>query len=379
MGNHGALMVNPRLFHNYLKEYKQAELALIQARTSLPIAFNDNLPISVSGKDMKRMYITMAIAAWRLLQELQKRGHNHLPSHDWDVTYGEYSAENWHRALCLARFALRERSDSRKKTEGKTRQVNAEKDKAWKPVYLDADDFSGLPLNDDKSKESEFDIARAKLEMALMYDEEYSMLDAEDLDKIDLDDISQQDQELENTVQRLPARVNASATKAVRSLRAPMSKSEVIAFCKSQSKKVRVLWSPEDIDRMRKAVDTSTRQQGVSDLLELGRMQEEGEESAANVNAVPTEDAGDESKRLSLLEIKQAMTSITAPLPDYEKACEWAGVDPETRKIETQIARSQGLTLKFWQPQGAVLPEFSNSIWLVVLVSQATGCCAIYL
>ncbi|KAH8803319.1 hypothetical protein F5884DRAFT_888529 [Xylogone sp. PMI_703] len=318
--------VSNKGFHAVLRDLKESERAILEPR------------------DIRIAYLSYILISYRLIALL---GNEHAPS-TGDDRVSNISIENWNRGYALAKFCLRERSDSRSKMN--VRAPSAVKDLAIAPKYLEEKDFARMvdaDANDTTNTENDFNSYRDHFEEQAG-DEDSDQEWEETLDNVDVGAL-EETEKLFMVV--LPSAVNHSTSRGVRSQRAKLTLKEASDFCNKAAASVSVLWGEDDIAQMRRqSVATDAGDGGeannVSEVITLGTMIGLAEEA---------HDGGLEEKvNQSLLHIKETMPSNSAELPSYLEACQWAGLDPHDPQIRGSIGdKGESLQARFWQPQTA--------------------------
>jgi hypothetical protein len=384
VGAKACLIIN-RTFHSTLRDMKDAEWTIIAAPGTIPLNFK---AAGLKGNDPRLMYLNYTCAVLRLMAE----AGDHIPDDDPEVAgkFRGYTPENWNRGLLFTKFCLREAGLSRTKTVGtKSRSTSSAKDTIADLEFLTDEDFATMledPVEGADNDENQYNFfnARQALEDAIQDDESGDEVADIKFPKMDdLKDLDAHDAELAKVfTTRLPAAVNASLSRQVRSQRQLISKQETFAFCQGLQRRFVVKWGAERIDEIR-ALDASITNCNMQDqVITLGhQIGVEPQEGSDEVEA-DLDDAAQELVHRAALDIKATMTQNSAPPPDYMEACNWCNVDPNTRRFiacpEYDDDESLPQTyLKFWQPLGTYSsPDSSrtSTASMLITVQRPTSC-----
>lgn len=384
VGAKACLIIN-KTFHSTLRAMKDAEWTIIVSPGTIPLNFK---PVGLKANDPRLMYLNYTCAVLRLMAE----AGDHIPDDDPEVagTFRGYTPENWNRGLILAKFCIRESGASRMKTATKSRSTSSAKDTIADLEFLTDEDFATMledPVEGADNDENRYNFfnARQALEDAIEDDESEDEAAPEvRCPKVkDLKDLDAHDADLAKVfTTRLPAAVNASLSRQVRSQRQLISKQETFAFCQGLKRRITINWGSEDIDRIRSS-DASTSSRNMQDkVISLGQQIAKEQQEGTEDEGGDLDDAAQELVHKAALDIKATMTQNSAPPPDYLEACDWCGVDPNTRRFvacpEYEDDDSLPQTyLKFWQPLGKYSPPDSSrtgTASMLIIVQRPTSC-----
>jgi hypothetical protein len=349
-----------KTFHNTVKDLKDAEWAIILSGDPIPLDFKET---GLKPSDSRIMFLNWISAVIRLMVAADE----HMPDNDpvFSGTLRGYTPENWNRGLVLAKYLIRESGESRTKpaASGKSRALSAANDQIADLEFLTDEDFKTIldnPTGDDEDVDEHnfFNCAR-RLEEAIEEDED-SGTELPDVTLETLQGSDAHDAELAKVFTiRLPAAVNSSLSRKVRSKRALLTKKETLAFCQGLKKQTIINWGAEEVDHMRSS-DTNSSSGRV---MRLGLQMENEPEPGIDQDDDETYDAAtQELVHKAALHIKATMTRNSAPFPNYLDACDWCGVDSNTRRFVACMEDEDDETLpevnlKFWQPISKRFPR----------------------
>lgn len=307
------------------------------------------------AKAKTAIYVNFAVAAHGLLQQKTKTAHGtgEFPCAGYDERpspgrFLGYEFEDWNRAVWTLKLAAYQANDSRKSTANdvNARNISARNNIAMLPYVLTAEDKTTLveddalsDVSDDKdtpeqkSRKRQYRLHKAvqKMEACFSLDDvpedTRALLTSEDVDS------GLFKEHAENLEKRLNKLFGTAHSSQAREERPQVAKSEVLRFMWDQSRNVRVLWSPDDCNRVRSEAAKGLEASAFSDLLELSDMQSKSAEDATAGEPDDDEKTLDERRAGLSWEIRKLMGSKAAPIPPLGPACEWAQVSPDDLTI----------------------------------------------
>lgn len=344
-----------KTFHSTLASMKDSEWQVINSDQSIPLNFK---AAGLRANDIRIAYLNSICAALRLIHA----AGDYISADDPEVAgkVRGYTPENWNRALCLSKFCIRESGASRTKEAGKKgRATAAAKDAPVEIEFLTDEDFATMrdaPADGEVSQADQYNFfaARQALEEAFVDNNDDNVDDLTQCTAEDLKGVDEHATELSKVfTTRLPASVNASVSRKVRSQRPIITKQETLAFCQGLKSRVRINCSADDIDKTR-SLDATTSSRNMR-IISLGQQEAAAERAAEDGDEAELDDDVKERMHQAALAIKATMTQNSAPHPAYLEACEWVGVDPNTRRFYGSLDHEGDETLpvielKFWQP-----------------------------
>jgi hypothetical protein len=225
VGAKACLIIN-KTFHSTLKDMKDAEWTIIASPGTIPLDFK---PAGLKANDPRLMYLNYICAVFQLMVQ----AGDHIPDDDPEVAgkFRGYTPENWNRGLILAKFCIRESGTSRMKTAAKSRSTTSAKDAVADLEFLTDEDFATMlegPVKGAENDENRYNFFNAcqMLEDAIQDDESENEASQISFPTVkDLTDLDAHDADLAKVfTTRLPAAVNASLSRQVRSQRHLLSK-----------------------------------------------------------------------------------------------------------------------------------------------------------